>query len=391
MYGFRVVRLLPPTTAVSTPFSIVHFTAKRAGPGWAVKISRQAHALAQCPVPLEHHILLCARHFVKWRCYDDKTLMPTMSPPLAASTPDEPLATRNSLLNHPGADIILCSQDSHRFRVPKIFILNSSPILSELIRTTLDSPSGANTEALPPVVQLPESGEILHCLFTFVFPVTPLLPSTPEEIMKLLSVAQKYQMETALTHIRSSIARYNSLPTRLEPALRIYALAQKYGLRQEALQMAQVILLKQPMTIEDLEHKLEIMPGASLYELWKYYEKVREILASDLTEFGTSCARGTITGSRCIELSSSQIPIWLDQYIESIGKAPDRFDFAGLNIAMVRHTKERANEPGCECASISSQTLNEFWEALSSVVHGGFEKVSVDCVVDIPTRSYSRC
>ena len=302
-----------------------------------------------------------------------------MSSPPAASIPNEPLATWNSLLNHPGADIIIHSQDSHRFQVPKIFILNSSPILSELIRTTVDSPSDANTEALPPVVQLPESGEILHCLFTFVFPVTPLLPSTPEETMKLLSVAQKYQMETALAHIRSSIARYNSLPTRLEPALRIYALAQKYGLRQEALQMAQVILLKQPMTIEDLEYKLDIMPGASLYELWKYYEKVREILASDLIEFGTSCARGTITGLRCIDLSSSQIPSWLDQYIESIGKAPDRFDFAGLNIAMARHTKEKANEPGCECASMSSQTINEFWEALSSAIHGGFDKVSVSC------------
>ena len=140
------------------------------------------------------------------------------------------LGTHSSTTLEAGADIILHSQDSHRFRVPKIFILNSSPILSELIRTTLDSPSDANTEALPPVVQIPESGEMLHCLFTFVFPVTPLLPSTPEEIMKLLSVAQKYQMESALAHIRSSIARYNSLPTRLEPALRIYALAQKYGL-----------------------------------------------------------------------------------------------------------------------------------------------------------------
>jgi hypothetical protein len=77
------------------------------------------------------------------------------------------------------------------------------------------------------VVQLPESGEIVRCLLTFVFPVTPLLPSTPEEIMELLSVAQKYQMGTALDHIRGSIARHNSLPTRLESALHIYALAQK--------------------------------------------------------------------------------------------------------------------------------------------------------------------
>ena len=150
-----------------------------------------------------------------------------------ASTTDEPLA--NLLFDYPGADIILRSQDCYHFRVPKIYIVNNSPILGELIQRTLDSPGDANAEASLPVVQLPESGEILHCLLTFIFPVTPLVPSTPEEIMELLSVAQKYQMESALTHIRGSIARQNSLPTRLEPALHIYALAQKYGLRPEAL------------------------------------------------------------------------------------------------------------------------------------------------------------
>ncbi|KAH9989320.1 hypothetical protein BJV77DRAFT_687446 [Russula vinacea] len=133
------------------------------------------------------------------------------------------------------------------------------------------------------MVQLPESSQILHCLLTFIFPVTPLLPSTHEEVMELLSVAQRYQMGTALAHIRASMLQ-NSLPTRLEPALHIYALAQKYGLRPEALQTARAILLKQRMTIEDFDNKLNIMSGASLYELWKYYERVRAVLASDLTE-----------------------------------------------------------------------------------------------------------
>jgi hypothetical protein len=73
------------------------------------------------------------------------------------------------------------------------------------------------------------------------------------------------------------------------------------------------------MTIEDYDGKLDIMSGASLHELWKYCERVRDILASDLTEFRMSCAHGTIMGLCCKELSSSQIPCWLDQYIESIG------------------------------------------------------------------------
>ena len=158
-----------------------------------------------------------------------------------ASTGDNPF--QNLLFDYAGgADVILCSQDGRQFRVPKTSIINNSPILGELIQKALDSHGDLHPEAILPMVQLPESGEILYCLLTFIFPVTPLLPSTPEEVMELLSAAQRYQMGTALTHIRGSIARQNSLPTRIEPALHIYALSQKYGLRPEALQTARTIL-----------------------------------------------------------------------------------------------------------------------------------------------------
>jgi hypothetical protein len=295
----------------------------------------------------------------------------------AASPTDEPLV--NLLFDYPGADIILRSQDTSLFRVPKIYIANSSPILGDLVQRPLDSPRDPNAEASLLVVQLPESGEILHCLLTFISPVTPLLPSTPEDIMELLSVAQKYQMGTALTHIRASIAQQNALPTGLEPALHSYALAQKYGLRPEALQTARAILLKQSMTIDDFDFddKLDIMPGASLYELWKCHERVRAILASDLTEFTVSCCRGTISDLQCEEYNNSyHIPHWLDQYIKSVGKSPNLFDLVEFNTVMARHIKDKANEPSCECASIPSQTIRNFWEALADVVHSSYETVS---------------
>jgi hypothetical protein len=138
------------------------------------------------------------------------------------------------------------------------------------------------------------------------------------------------------------------------------------------------------MTIEDLDNKLETMPGTSLYELWKYHERVRAILASDLTEFMGSCGRGTITGLRCEELSSHLIPRWLDDYIKSVGNSPNLFNSAELNIAMARHitSEDKANCHGCKCASIPSQTILDFWESLASVVYGAFEKVSM---IDIPS------
>ena len=298
--------------------------------------------------------------------------LPTV-PSEAASTTD---GLENLLLDYPDADIILHSQDCYHFRVLKTFIAIHSPILGELIQKTSDSlADDVNAEASLLAVTLPESGEILHSLLTFIFPVTQLIPSTAEKIMELLFVAQKYQMTATLTHIRGSIARQNLLPTRLEPALHIYALAQTYGLRPEALQTARTIL-NYPMTIENFDNKLDIMSGASLYELWKYHERVRAILALDLTDFKMSHAWGTITGLRCGVLSSSQIPIWLDRYIESIGKSPNLFDFAEFNIAMAHHIEDNANALDCECSSILSRTIHDFWEALESVVDGSFKKVS---------------
>ena len=296
----------------------------------------------------------------------------SISPSEATSTTDKILA---NIPDYPGADIVLRSQDSHHLRVPKIFIIHNSPVLDELIRRVLDFPSDENAEASLPVVQLPESGKLLRYLLTFILPVLHAIPQTHEEIMELLSVAQKYQMENVLVHIRGSVARQNPLPTQLEPALRIYSLAQKYGLLPEALQTAQTIL-RQWMTIEDFDNMLDIMPGGYLYELWKYHERAQTILALGLTEFRESGAHGTATGFRCTTLGSSQIPLWLDQFIESIAKTPKLLDMSELNLAMARHTRDNANELGCECAFVPSQTIRDFWDALASVVHGSFKKVS---------------
>jgi hypothetical protein len=289
----------------------------------------------------------------------------------AASTTDEPLA--NILFEYPGADIIICSQDSHHLRVPKLFITNNSIVLDDLVQRALDSSGDANAEASLPVVQLPESGEILRHLFTFIFPVIPVMPPTHEKTMELLSVAQKYQMKAVQIHIRGSIALQNPLPTHLEPALRSYSLAEKYGLRQEALQAARTIL-KYPMTIENFEDALNIMSCASLYELWKYRGRARTILASDLAEFRESGAPNRMTN----------LP-WVGRYIESIGEAPDRFDLAEFCTAMTRHHVSETHARR-RWASISSQTIREFWEALASVVHRSFEKVSV-----VHMQSCKRC
>jgi len=290
-------------------------------------------------------------------------------------TPDQPL--ENILFEYRGADLILRSHDSHHFRVPKSYIINDSPVLDELIQKALDLPNDTHGDASLPVIQLPESGAILHGLLTFIFPVTPIVPSTTEKAMELLSVAHKYQM-VAMVRIRDRIGQQNPPSTGLEPALQMYSLAQKYGFRQEALQAAQTIL-KHPMSIADLEDKSDVIPGTALYELWNYYVNVRAILASDLQEFMTPASgiSGALGSLRCSASGSSQIPRWLCNYITSIGNTPHLFNLVEFNMALARHMRDEGNNYGCACVSISSQIPLNIWEALAAVVHGSLKKVSV--------------
>lgn len=291
-------------------------------------------------------------------------------------TSGQPLV--NLLFEYHDADLILRSQDSHHFRVPKSYIIHSSPVLDELIHKSLSPPNDAHGDESPPVVQLPESSAILHSLLTFVFPVTPIVPSTTERAMELLSVAQKYQMAAVLVRIRDRIAQQNPPTNRLGPALHMYSLAQRHEFRQEALRAAQTIL-KHPMSIADLEDKLDMIPGTILYELWNYYVEVRAILASDLKEFMTPASGiGPALGNLyCSASMSSQIPQWLCNYITSIGNAPHLFNSVEFNMALARHIKNEGNRHGCACASISSQIILDIWETLASVVHGSLKKVGV--------------
>jgi sulfur relay (sulfurtransferase) DsrF/TusC family protein len=292
------------------------------------------------------------------------------------SNPNEPLP--NILFEYPIADVILRSRDDYNLRVPKSYLIHCSTVLDELIRKASNIPDDPPSKTSLPVVQLPESGAVLHRLCTFIFPTTPLVPSTTKEAMKLLSVAQKYQMVPVLAYIRYHIAQQKPSSTQRDDVLQSYALAQKYGLHQEALQAAQTMLITYPMNIEDLEDKVDVMPGASLYELLNYYGKARNILAEDLMTFKISGAGlgGTLKGLRCAKLNSAEVPCWLDDYIASIADTPSCFDRIKFDIAMSRHIWDMAKNHVCMCTCMSSWAMRNFWESLTSVVRGSLKRVS---------------
>ena len=297
------------------------------------------------------------------------------------------VALENLLFEFPGADITLRSCDSYEFRVPKMYIFHSSPILGEqVLAANIPQPDIADIAAAAiPVVQLSESGAILFSLLTYIFPVQPLLPSTVEQTMELLSAAQKYEMDATLIHIRNHIAQQQPPFIQEENSLHIYSLAQKHGLRQEALQAARSTLGLPTLSIESLRERLQLqlMPGAFLHELWKYHQRVRAHLTSDLRDFIASRARAMFEGRFCRSVTSaSPVPNWLAQYISSIGRSPHLFDLSKFHIALTGHIQSLSNQGGCHaCAAIPGKIISEFWADLSAVYSDSITKVRVNNVI----------
>jgi hypothetical protein len=112
--------------------------------------------------------------------------MPTVAP--ETSPPGSFISLENLLLDCPEG-VILRSQDSTEFRVPKLYLIHNSPILrEELLKSPNPKPSYTVTSTesgvkkspgeAHRVVHLPVNGIILNSLISYIFPVQPILPST---------------------------------------------------------------------------------------------------------------------------------------------------------------------------------------------------------------------
>jgi hypothetical protein len=312
---------------------------------------------------------------------------------------------------HPRADIILRSSDSQDILVQKLYVVDSSPVLGEQImastchslgregepHSTSCLPRDRNEEQPPasgpceatmvdgetqggpllPVIQLAESHAILSSLLTFVFPVLPVLPPTIEQILELISVAEKYDITTALVRIRDCASRRDPPFICPETALHVYSLARKYGLLKEALEAAEETL-KSPMTIRDLEDKLGIVPSVALYELWQYRQRVLEDLNGSLKSFESEVYQ-ILSGADldCVEIDEdNELPAWLDRYLDSVLEDPACVDLTTFHLALSSHVSVMGDDCCEYCSSISSETISEFWTALTAAVRESTRKVS---------------
>ena len=280
----------------------------------------------------------------------------------------------------PEADIILRSSNLRDFRVLKLFITKSSPVLDRLMQTTSNSTvSAPSTSTVPlPVLHVSENGAILYSLLTFVLPMPPVLPPSVEETLELLSVAQKYEMNHVLTHIRGSISLQDPPLMCRSNAMHVYSLAQKYGLRQEVVQAAR-LTVRFTLTVENLENKSDVMPGDHLHELWKYHRRLQRRLESNLNKFRLSSAYRPLNGLNCVALAHSKIPRWIDDYICFMASTPSSFNLFDFQSALARHVTGRDSTRGTQCSfctCLPKEAIDKFWTALTAFVNANMEEVT---------------
>ena len=269
-----------------------------------------------------------------------------------------------------GADTVLRSRDSCDIRVPKHYVAKFSPALGALIQGASNSTIPTKAEAPLPTVQLPESGATLISLLSFIIPIFPALPPTSaiEATMELLSAAQKYEMNSVLAHIRLCLAQQDPYFIHTDNAFRAYSLAQKYGLRQEAVKAAR-LTFKFPLALHDLVGRVDIMPGAHLHELWTFHERAQDYIAGGLVDFRNSSASSMLKGLECISCHFSDIPRWVDLYLSRTVVHPSHHDFVRFQKNWARHVRD------CEC--ILPEIVGTIWTAINTVVRDNMDKVSI--------------
>jgi hypothetical protein len=266
----------------------------------------------------------------------------------------------------------------------KLYLIKCSPVLDKRIQAISDHSQptiSTGAQSLHPILQLPDNGAILSTLLTFIFPMPTVLPPTLEETMELLSVAQKYEMASVLSHIRGCIALKDPPLISPENAFHAYSLAQKYGLRHEAVQAARLTLTF-TLTIENLAGKFDVMPGAYLYGLWKYHESVKENIKSNIQEFIRSCTENTFVDLKFTCLSRRGIPRWLDDYLSSMITSPSSFNIIEFHKNLALHIIGKSSSwfvPGVKacasCSNIPKENIHTLWTALTDFVNGNIAKV----------------
>ena len=167
----------------------------------------------------------------------------------------------------PDADAILRSSDGKEFRVHRLIISLASPVFQGMF----DLPQP--TAELPgtPVVDIPEPSDILQPFIQYFYPRSPPKVSDIQTWAALYTIADKYDAEVVMESLRDML-----IPRFLETSpLRVYALASRWGLEEEA-KIASRGTLTMDIFNNFPREDAELMDGVACQRLYLLHFKRRE-------------------------------------------------------------------------------------------------------------------
>jgi hypothetical protein len=185
-------------------------------------------------------------------------------------------------LNFPDANLIIQSSDLVNFHVHKSVLAIASPVFKDLF--SLHQPSDSDSVDGLPVVQLIEDAEILNSLFSMIYLVRLVIPSSYDKVLYLLSTCQKYEMDQVQAFIRAEVSRGSfPMPVGTE-VFCAYAIASSKQLIPE-MESAARLTLDHPMTLETLGEVLRLFEGSALRDLARFRKRCRDNLVTCIQSF----------------------------------------------------------------------------------------------------------
>ncbi|KAF8257478.1 hypothetical protein EI94DRAFT_1422306, partial [Lactarius quietus] len=175
--------------------------------------------------------------------------------------------------NMPDADVILQSSDFVNFRIRKSILATSSPFFSDLF--SLPQPSDHEVIDGLPVVHLSEDAEVLNSLVTMLYPISPEIPDSMDQILTLLATCQKYDMVTVQSSIRAEISRKKLLSPTGTESFRVFAIACRKRLIPKMKEAAR-LTLGHLITFEYVGDALRLFNGWALLDLFHFHSHCRD-------------------------------------------------------------------------------------------------------------------
>jgi hypothetical protein len=262
-------------------------------------------------------------------------------------------------LNMLGADVILQSSDLIYFRVHKSTLAISSPFFNDLFSLP-QPPDGEVVDGLP-IIHVSENAETLHSLFTLLYPIPSVMPTSYENNLDLVAASEKYSMDIVLSTVRNEMV----LPA-TEASFRAYTMASSKRLIPE-MEAAARVTLDRPMTFELIMDDLLFFEGSALQDLIDFRQRCRDNLLSFFVSFVNSKDSLSKAWRNSCQYYREDIPEWFRNLVsQHIKNLQDPYDCPLPNTSTLRkeiNEAARSHLSETRCAPCSKLYYAD-WDAL---------------------------